>query len=360
LKNSIHATPSRKELSFDHSVYTPSLFISLAFEPKVTPKHEIAERLKWALHKAEAELVGQYPRTVVMPAILRLKNIFQNLDYTTLRKSVSVFLSPFLEKVYYLNIPVNEKVTVNEPFSFRNLVLNKKEEKNYLLLVIDDEAARIYHGDHFKLKLFLFHSVKQISTERKQDHRSFSVPAYSKTVEKTLLAIDQGLGLLQKSLALPVIVMAGEETLQSFKAVSKNTANILHYIDAGFESASYRQIQQALEPAMEDWQDIKLSHLLNQLETELVEGKLSVGIADVWKAAKERKTKMLVVEKEYAYPAYTAEDQKMIYSDIIPMNYSHLATDAVEETIEFVLAGGGDVVFVEPGTLKDYLHIALF
>lgn len=322
----------------------------------------LTARLKCAFHKAEAGLLAQFPGALVLPAIARLKRIFQNLDYTTPRKSVVIALSPFVEKVYYLNIAVPERVAVGEPFSFRNLALNKKEEKSYLLLVMDEASARIYHGIDSRLQLILFNALAPAGEKPTANEETATLRKHSvQKTNNTLQAIDQSLACLQDAYGLPVIVMAKEDVLPSFKSITKNGSAILHYVHTKRQPASTSAIQQALEPVLKSWKKLQANFLFAHLEQQLFAGRLSVGIADVWKASKERRCKILLVEKDFSYPTFTVDDQKMIYcTDVIPANHSYMATDAVEEVIEAVLAGGGDVLFVEPGTLKDYLHIALF
>src|SRR5207249_8138785 len=83
--------------------YLPSVSMMLPFEPKLTSKSQIEGMLKRALEKVRDELYSSFPRYMVKPALNRLKSILSKLEYGTLKKSIAIFLSPFEEKIYYLN-----------------------------------------------------------------------------------------------------------------------------------------------------------------------------------------------------------------------------------------------------------------
>jgi hypothetical protein len=79
------------------------------------------------------------------------------------------------------------------------------------------------------------------------------------------------------------------------------------------------------------------THLLLQLDKACHAGKLSRGIKEVWNTATHRRGILLVVEEDYPV----------------------VSKEVIEDIMEKVLKGGGDVEFVEAGILDAYQHIAL-
>jgi hypothetical protein len=59
------------------------------------------------------------------------------------------------------------------------------------------------------------------------------------------------------------------------------------------------------------------------------------------------------------YAAEQGGSEDVIYTPAEPYNKFSYIKDAVDDVIEKVLEHGGDVEFVEQGTLKDYQHVAL-
>jgi hypothetical protein len=68
---------------------------------------------------------------------------------------------------------------------------------------------------------------------------------------------------------------------------------------------------------------------------------------------------LLLVEKDFIYPAHQGAEPDSVYKEDLNMNNPFYIKDAVDDVMEKVLAAGGDVEFVSNGALKDYGHIAL-
>ena len=83
------------------------------------------------------------------------------------------------------------------------------------------------------------------------------------------------------------------------------------------------------------------------------------GINQVWKAASEKRGRLLVVEKNFIFPAQHGSSPDVIYNNDDLVQKPFYIKDAVDDIIEKVLASGGDVEFVDEGILKDFSKIAL-
>jgi len=78
---------------------------------------------------------------------------------------------------------------------------------------------------------------------------------------------------------------------------------------------------------------IRERNLLFQIEVAKSHGKLSQGVWEVWNSALQKKGRVLIAEKEVLFPAKEK-------------------TSIMDCVIEKVMAGGGNVEFVENGVLK--------
>lgn len=350
-KNEARVEPAQAQMS---------VAILMPFEPKIMPKAKIEASLKTAVKEVETELFRLYPSAFVKQAVHRLKTLIANLDYSTHKKSIAIFLSPFLEKVYYWNMPVQEKVVVGSSLALRELVRNKPEEKNYLLLVLNKHHSCIYLGNGEKI-IRLVSDSPRLLYGKHMAHLPF---ADQQAQEKSLLCqfmqhFDNSMSIILKAYPLPVLVMASEELLTCFAENTKNGRHISKAIRFSLENPTEEEVLAAAKPQLEKWDGIKQKFLLSELEHALNEGKLAVGMDEVWTAAKDRKGKLLVVEEDYVFPAYLDHHNTLIFADAIPINESLHVNDAVNDALEKVLADGGTVELVKKGVLKDFLHIAL-
>lgn len=80
-------------------------FISLItpFEPKMRVKTVLASGLDTAADNIQKELLEKYPEDQAMPVVKKLRNMIKDLNYNTRTKSIAIFISPLIEKVYYYN-----------------------------------------------------------------------------------------------------------------------------------------------------------------------------------------------------------------------------------------------------------------
>lgn len=327
-------------VSLKPTVQLPHLSLSIPFSPRTAKKEDIGKRLKVLLEKAKAELENHSAHFLNKPVVQKLEEIFQTLDYNSPCKSLYISLSPFSQDLYYLNIPVKEFVTVNGSFGLYDVAKLKKEEKNYLVLALDRKGASIYHGNNDKLALRVFN--------KNPNDDSFDITSFLK-------GVTANLNVLRKAFPFPVVVVGSANFLTAYRSFSKQKP----LAELVLDHLSEASLQEATNNFLQTWEKLKQKHLLHRLEETLQKGKLEVGINDVWRAAKERKPILLVVEEGYTYPSYLGPQNDFIYADAIPLNSSVHVHDAVADAVEKVLVSGGDVEIVPKGMLQDFMHIAL-
>jgi hypothetical protein len=344
--------------------YQPEVSIILPFEPIMSLKSELQYQLKIAVGKVESQLLANYPNEQATPVIIRLKNLIQHLDFNTRKKGLAIFVSPITEKVYYLDIPVNEKIIIGESFEIRDLVYCKKELIQYLVLQLSGESSKIYLGDCSTFTLIKSNVPQNVHAyERDMPEKAgnFSDPEEHKetVLDNFLHHLDQGLTLILKAYPLPVIVMGPEKVLGYFKKITRNGKSLVEFIHGNYLHASETEIREVMKPYLNDWREIKERASLLQLEQAMSEKKLEYGIKEVWKAATHKNCRLLLVEKDFMYPAHQGSEPDSIDKEDLSLNNPFYIKDAVDEIMEKVLAAGGDVEFVDNEALKDYGHIAV-
>jgi len=344
--------------------YLPAVSIILPFEPVMSLKSELEHKLKFAIQKAESELMKDYAMDKALPVILKLKNLVHTVNFNTHKKSVAIFVSPLIEKILYLDIPVEEKIIIDESFEIRDLIYSKKELHKYLLLVLSGKSQKIYLSNttqFIRIVSQVPDNIAAYENDIPEKVSNFSDPSYRKEVmlDKFLHHVDNGLDILLKAYRLPLFVMGTERTIGHFKKISKNNQYVIDFIHGNFEEATEAELKETMQPYINDWKRVKQQSLLQELNAAMGKKKLAVGIKEVWKAAYQKKGRLLVVEKNYMVPAKQGAEPEIIYQQDFSNNNSFYIKDAVDDIIEKVLENGGDVEFVGANLLTDYQHIAL-
>jgi hypothetical protein len=346
------------------SGHIPCVSLILPFEPKMSLKNELQYKLKLILGRVESELLVSYTEDKALAVLRRLRMLVKTLDYNTHKKSIAIFASPVLEKIYYLDIAVEEKIIIDDSFEIRDLVYSKKEMHKYLLLVLSSKQCRTYLGNQnqfIRIVSNLPEHVAAFKNDIPQRVANFSDPAQRKAImlDKFMRHIDEGLSILLKAYPLPVFLMGTSRTTGHFKKLTRNTNRIIGVIHGSFGESSEEELLQAVQPHIADWSQVKGTDLLRQLEAASDAHKLVSGMQEVWIQASAKKGRLLVVEKNYMYPARQGKNKESIHPmDDSPTNEFYIK-DAVDDVIEKVLANGGDVEFVNEGVLDAYSRIAL-
>lgn len=342
--------------------YRPAVSLIMPFEPKMDAKSELVHSLKIAAGKIERELSGNYPKEIANIVMIKLNRCIKNLNFSTHKKSIAIYVSPIVEKIMYLEIPVKEKIVVNESFEIRDLVYCKKDLQKYLLLLLSSQAYKIFLGDTNSLINIVSSGTDSAFTD--SHDLPERVANFSDTTErkeiilnKFLYLVDNTLNIILKAYPLPLFVLGAKKIAGHFKAITKNTSAVIEYVHGNYEEASVVELQQLLQPYLANWKKIKQKTLLNLLEDANGKKKLALGIQDVWKQASKKNGRLLVVEKNYNYAAVYGSSKEDIYPEA-ETTFSTIK-DAVDDVIEKVLENGGDVEFTEAGTLKHYDRIAL-
>lgn len=345
--------------------YRPAISIILPFEPKMNPRTELAQQLKHAVDIVNKEVRKNYPDDDLAELVIgRLRRIVKNLNFSTFKKSIAIYVSPVFEKVLYLDIPVEQKIIIDESFEIRDLVYAKKDLHKYLVLILSGKESKVYIGNSttfIKVKLNVPENIVAYENDIPEKTANFSDPSHRKEVllKKFLHQTDEGLSFLQQSFRLPVFVMGTHKVLGYFKALTKNEKNISGYVPGNYEEASEAELRNIIKPYVNDWKKVKMDDLRKQTEKAANAGKLAAGIKDVWRLATQDRGRLLVVEKNFMFAAQHGSSEEMIISPEEPYNKFSYIKDAVDDVIEKVLQHGGDVEFVDEGILEDYGHIVL-
>lgn len=339
--------------------YLPCVSMIFPFEPKMNAKSELENQMKAMVARVKKELMENYPEDKAMPVLMKINRILKTINFNTHKRSVAVFVSPVVEKIYYLDIPVEEKVIIDDSFEIRDLIYSKKEIHKYLLLVLSKHFATTYLGNTTEFIRLTSNAAAQVAaynTDMPEKVANFSDKEKIQEVllEKFLRHTDNTLSLLIKSAPLPVIVLGDKKVLGHFEKITRNGDRIIRYIHGNYEEASEAVLKEIITPYITDWSRVKQQELLKLLDAAKSAGKLAAGITSVCKEAGNKKGRLLLVEKNYMYRTPDSLSRQTTSGD-----YPYFIKDTVDDVIEKVLANGGDVEFVDLGLLDNYGHIAL-
>lgn len=344
--------------------YRPAVSIIFPIDIRVSLKKELIHSLKSISGKVERELLATYPADVTSNVMEKIKNTINTVPFDKGRKSIAIFVSPVYEKVIYLDIPLEEKIMIDESFAIRDLVYAQTLAINYLLLVLSGNESRLFLGNNtslLKVDAGLPVSAESFENDIAERVANFSDMSDRKEIvmEKYLHHIDLALGSIWQTYQLPVFVIGTNRITGHFKQLTKHASAIRNYIHGNFDGSSTEALIKALTPSIQIWQQDKQNDMLHKVQEAADKKKLAEGIHDVWRESINNNGRLLVVEKDYSYVGYHGANETVIGNAAELSGEAGTIKDAVDIIIERVLQFGGEVAFVQNDSLKTYRHIAL-
>ncbi len=326
----------------------PSVSIILPFEPKMEVKRELSASLNKAVIKVEHELLEKFEMEAAMLVIEKLKIIIKDLNYSSHKKSIAIYVSPVFEKVLYLDMEVKERIMVEDSFAIRDIIKSKKEVKECLVLVFGEQETKIYLNNTMEMQ--------QVFSNRSEYRRNIDELIFTK---EYLQHIDVILNVILQSFRVPLFVLGDKKVIHQFKNITRHASSIIDYAEHNGENISPGKLRKTISPLIYNWPGVKRESLKHQLTHASGEKKVVSGIEEVFSEAMHRHGRLLLVEKNYKYPSGYGSDTELIDSAIHPYSSSSYIKDAVDDIIEKVLEENGDVEFVDKEVLIGYDHIAL-
>lgn len=336
------------------SNYGPAVSLIVPFDPKMSHKVDLSHQLKCATDDIEKKLWNQYPHQTAMLVAGKLKKLVKDLNYSTHKRSVAVYVSPAFEKVFYLDMEVEPTTSVGDEFAIIDLLRSRKWRQQYLVLVLGGKECSIFSGGQGNLRKLVADAPESVyayvnDLPEKVSNFSDAHKIKEMVMEKFLRRIDKSLELILHTGSLPVFVLGVERMVGHFNMLTRNKAAIIDSIYGNFEHASTDVIITALAPYLATWEKVHQINILRRVEEAQENLQLSSGISDVWKQACLHRGRLLILERDYDYSQATG----------ILAAPSPLIKNTLDDTIQKVLESGGEIEFVEYEALKKYDHIAM-
>lgn len=309
-------------------------------------------------------LVAQYGFKTALPVLVRLRQLFAGLNFNTPKKSIAIFVSPVVDRVYYLEVEMEENIVIDPSFKISDIISCKKEKKEFLMLILNETFSNMYLGDGTSLCLIKSNKISNTPgyenrLEEGSEHGAGAKAQQEAVVKEFLSQMDMGLSIILTYYPLPVFVIGPQKLLEHFKTITKNEENLLQFIHGDHEETAGSELYCVMEHVVSNWKSIKQGHLLKQVMHAKAQNRLRTGLRDTLKASVQKKVKLLVVEKQLIYFSQISKPYSPLFKTASAGYENYFIKNDVDEVIKNVLESGGGVEFLDDGLLKNFRHIAL-
>lgn len=320
----------------------PSVTVLLnttAATPLTAAEFDVAARL---IAQVDERLTGDVGDDVRAEMLARLEALLGEQAALPSSHALALFVSPDYQAAVRLGRAIEERVTIDDTFTTRDLVADLNRTALYRVIAVSERVTRLFVGDRQRL-------VEQRDDgwplTRNDEHTS---AAWVREVNYQLRAeFEQG------GQQLPTVV-AGVQ--RSVRRLVPRSGEMIGIVPGNHDRTSATDLHHAAWPLVTDWLRADATRALNQLDSARSTHRYAGGIHEVWSLARDGRVDTLVVESGFALAARIDDNGQLHPAD--DPTHPDVFDDVVDDTIEAVLRLGGSAVIVNGGVLDDHQRIA--
>ncbi|MBS1603333.1 MAG: hypothetical protein JST42_11740, partial [Bacteroidetes bacterium] len=258
----------------------PSVVLVSPFDPKMTPRHELEGTIKSLVEKAERQLLAAHSSEEALPVVNILRQLVRKLDYSTHRRAIALFASRETGEIAYMDMEVQQRLVIDEPFRIRDLADYKRNEKEYLVMVLGGDQSRTYLGRDNQLRLIKNNTRQSVSSHG------------------FVYQMDNGLGSVLKVYPLPVFIVGPAAVIGDFRKITRHPEHVAGYLQKDNIDWTECRLQEWLKPELAAWDTLRQRMVRQQMEKAEKAGKLITGLDNVARAATSRNSQLLLIPKD--------------------------------------------------------------
>lgn len=263
-------------------------------------------------------------------------------------RAVALFVSATHSARVDLPVDVADRCVVDPSFATRDLVRALHRTPRHVVLLLSADEARLLDGAGDTLA-----PVPVGFPLTDPGHRTGEPPRL-----KFLVTVDKALGSYLRLHPAPLVIVAAQPTLASFRWMSRNTQRLAGTIAHDHIMHSTAELGARIRTVLEDYLLSRRAEAISLLAARNDRGRAVYGVQKAWTAARWERPEMLAVEQGFFYPARLGDDGDTVHPAHDP-HEPDVIDDLVDELIELVLSRGGWVALLDDDTLPAGTGVAL-
>jgi hypothetical protein len=341
---------------------------------KKSPERRMDElTIEKAIAKAKTILLNKYGNNGTVTDLTgKLETLVKDLDHVHNDKGIGLFASGDTSCVIKFPFEVKEKIVVGDSFEIRDVLYLEETMADYYVLLLNENKIKLFSGNGE-----ILHEVKDRNFPMEfYDDYEYSKPSRGTSFGNTLKGFEKDKSIVKEQRQIanlkkadkklsaytanntPFVVIGDSKELGYFVKANANHINIAAKVNGNYSHNNLNELGQLTFKKIKSYLGREQKSLFKKLEEAIGKKQAVIGIRAVWKAAKESKGLLLLVEKDYVWSGFVKKTSNELFMRA-PVEEHVMVTDAVDDVMEEVLAKGGEVVVVENGQLEEFDHIAL-
>jgi hypothetical protein len=319
-------------------------------------------RVSNLVRQAADRLLQEFSKREVEPIMDRLEKLAEEVDYRYTLDGLALFVNQDIALKYYLPFELKERVVIDKTFATRDLVYALNRLSRYWVLALSEKPTRLFEGVKDTLVEVEGHDFPLVHTGAGGEGRlpggaGVSRSAYQDEQHRQFFRkVDQAFGEVYKTDPQPLAVVGVERYLSFFNEVSGHKNAIITTMTGNHDKSAPHELADLVWPLVQENIAQEKMRYLDELDKAISQRLFASGIEHAWRMAHEGRVRLLLVEDDFHYPA-TLDESGLVLTPAEDATAPGVIDDAVDELIEMVMAKGGEVRFLEDGSLSDHQRI---
>lgn len=318
--------------------------------------------LKNSISEANRRLQNEFGKDIADRYTAKLEELARSIDHNQNDLGLLLFVNDDVAEYLRLPTRVNSRVIIDETFATRPIVRALKKDTDYLLLVLSRGKARLIEASSDKVLEEIETNDFPITESSLLTNLTKGDPSTSSKItsitQEFFNRVDKQVNEVRNVKQLPVVVYSDETNYHTYHSQADYPNTILGHIIMKNSDESASNLAKEVWPTIADLIVAKNRARITELENALSSGKFLSDLNEIWKAVQDGRGRTIFVEEGYFQ---AVKDEGGV---LTPIKTEDISTkedidDIVDEMIEHNLKFGGDVVFLEKGSLEKFQKVAL-
>lgn len=317
--------------------------------------------LKNMISEAATRLENEYDHKIAKSYTEKLTQLANEIDHYHNDNGMMLFVNENIAE--YLRIPTHPepRVIIDDTFATRSIVRAMKKDTDYYVLVLTKGRARLIEAssedvvEEVRNKEFPVKDNNSVSLSKEEAAKSQRM---TNILDEFFNRVDKSINRVRTNNPLPIFICSEENNYHLYLKSADYPDTIKgHLTLRNFDEKPANLIKE-IWPVVRDLTVENNRTRIAELNQAVSTGTCITDINEIWNAVKEARGKTIFVEEGY-YQAAKNDDGFLTPIEASEISHRNDIDDVVDDMIEYTLKYGGDVVFLEKDSMKDFDKLAL-
>jgi len=317
--------------------------------------------LKNLCKEAENRLTKEFDKRQITPLLEKLEQVQDEIDINYNLDSLHIFISKDTKEIIKSTWPSqSDRVFISNSFVIRPLIkaFNKSEE--YFILLLSQSGVHLYEAlndaivEEIENDDFPFAENPYVLTNREQISDSKKV---DNAVREFLNQVDKALVKVHNKTDLRCVIICTEDNFSRLMQVADKPGVYIGYASINYNNTAKHFIASQSWEIIKELQKKRRKEAISEMKEAVSKSKVHTDLQDIYRAAKEGRGDLLIVNETYAQPVkFTGEFSFALSEDAVQPD---VVDDITSDIAWEVISKKGRVVFISKEELKEFGNIAL-